>query len=766
MIFFKNHNFFSMKKLGVLRFLAAALFVLFIQNQAHPQLGRSGAVADDPDWTPIGPPGGNIKSFSFNLANPSEIFAILSPSQVYRTADAGQTWGPSAVFNSNLFDIAFDPWDPNIIYILGEISVFKSIDRGLNWAEYPLGNSCHGSANISICSANPNVIYVGGRYSTGDWAVFKSTDGGRHWSTIVLGGAYSADCLCVAVAPSNPDIVYASGWHYINLGGASYYYLKNTLDGGITWKTVGFSSTSSIVVDATNSLNVYAAFAGIQRSTDGGLTWTKNNGDAAARRLAIDPYNPNILYGGADASVYKSTDGGVNWTKRSQGLNGNCNSLRASSNRVYFASTAGIFKSEDGGMSWQASDSQIYATQISVFAISPSSPNVIYAVADGSGIFRSTDTGVTWEKTMPLAYHSNFIKMLVNPKNAQDLFLLERQLWRSSDGGSTIKGDIDVFNKMDVVKDFDIYEGNPDHLFACGSGIDYKNYTLFMALEKSTDGGKSWTVYRVSQAISQGYTMALDPENDGILYVGGETGENKKGALFRSENGGLDWMQIDGGVFGSPILDIALDRLSSNTIYAGTSAGFYRTENLGKIWKKTLSFPVKCIETNSLDTDEICVAGDSGIYRSVDKGRTWTDLSSGSIETQINGLALSAQDRYLYAGTSGSSILRLMLPALPVPQMIYAPLNFSGVKKVNRSLSQAEYINVLSWKPNPENKGIVAYRIFRVDGGLWGNMLAQVNANTFEFRQRKVAASRVYIYVLLAVSQDGREGESTSTIVR
>jgi hypothetical protein len=76
----------------------------------------------------------------------------------------------------------------------------------------------------------------------------------------------------------------------------------------------------------------------------------------------------------------------------------------------------------------------------------------------------------------------------------------------------------------------------------------------------------------------------------------------------------------------------------------------------------------------------------------------------------------------------------------------------TGRKQLNRSFSQAEYINVLSWTANPANQGvnIMGYRIYRMDGATPA-LLAQVPATTLEYRHRNAGLSPIkYAIAVLA----------------
>ena len=97
--------------------------------------------------------------------------------------------------------------------------------------------------------------------------------------------------------------------------------------------------------------------------------------------------------------------------------------------------------------------------------------------------------------------------------------------------------------------------------------------------------------------------------------------------------------------------------------------------------------------------------------------------------------------------------------------LIYPPLNFAGVKVLNRSLSQAEYINDLTWQANPNNVNIAKYRIYLVEGESQ-NLLVELNSNTFRYWHRRVGKDRQYVYAICAVNNEDREGDPTYITVQ
>ena len=88
----------------------------------------------------------------------------------------------------------------------------------------------------------------------------------------------------------------------------------------------------------------------------------------------------------------------------------------------------------------------------------------------------------------------------------------------------------------------------------------------------------------------------------------------------------------------------------------------------------------------------------------------------------------------------------------------YFPADVRASKVWNRGLAYREYVNVLTWKPNPRNAGerIVKHRIYKRTGDqLW--FLTDVDAGAMEYWERKVEKLTGYTYAVSAVAADGRE---------
>lgn len=96
---------------------------------------------------------------------------------------------------------------------------------------------------------------------------------------------------------------------------------------------------------------------------------------------------------------------------------------------------------------------------------------------------------------------------------------------------------------------------------------------------------------------------------------------------------------------------------------------------------------------------------------------------------------------------------------------LLAPLNAAAQKILNRSLSQAEYVNVIKFAPNPASIGVAGYRIYRIDGPTWVE-IAALDPNMFQYADRGVLKLREYTYAIVAFSASDQESDPAFAVVR
>jgi photosystem II stability/assembly factor-like uncharacterized protein len=394
--------------------------------------------------------------------------------------------------------------------------------------------------------------------------VWKSTDGGANWKA-VFDDQPDASIGCIAVAPSDPNILYV-GAGEANIRGNVVvgHGIYKSLDGGKSWKHVWKQEgqISRMIVHPTNPDIAFAAVLGhafgpnpergIYRTKDGGKTWNpvlKKNPDTGAIDVCFDPSNPHIVFaalwqsrrkpwdftsGGPGSGLYVSTDGGDQWKQlKEDGLpEGDWGRVglavaASDSSRVYAlieAEKGGLYRSDDGGEKWQLVNGGHYLRQrpwyFSTITVDPRNADVVYA--SSVRLLKSIDGGKTF-KQFKGQHHGDHHDLWIDPTNP-------KRMIDSNDGG------VDI----------------------------------------TVNGGDTWQTPLLP--ISQFYHVACD--NKVPYFVSGTmqdigTGCGPSNSLSTAGIQTCDWFSIGGGETGFT----AHDPSDPNIIYAGEYGGYLSVYN-------------------------------------------------------------------------------------------------------------------------------------------------------------------------------------------
>src|SRR5829696_238870 len=285
------------------------------------------------------------------------------------------------------------PSQPKTFYMgVASGGLFKTTDSGATWTAITDGKVPLGSTgSVAVADSDPNIIYLGtgsdgvrSNVSTGR-GMYKSTDAGATWKFI---GLYNAGQIgAVRIHPTNPDIVWVAAGGDIFKPNSERGVFKTT-DGGKTWRKVLYVSDNLGAMDVElqpgNPNVVYAWMSRLERKP-----WT-------------------IISGSREGGFYKSTDGGEHFSKIATGLpneligKANLAVTAANPNRVYALIEAkpgaGFYRSDDSGQTWTliSNNPQLITRPFyyTTLGADPTNADVVYAGAEG--FFKSTDGGATW----------------------------------------------------------------------------------------------------------------------------------------------------------------------------------------------------------------------------------------------------------------------------------------------------------------------------------------------------------------------------------
>src|SRR5215470_1637131 len=139
------------------------------------------------------------------------------------------------------------PSQPKTFYMgVASGGLFRTTDGGVSWTPITDGKLPLGSTgSVAVAESDPNVIYLGtgsddvrSNVSTGR-GIYKSIDGGQTWNFI---GLYDAGQIgAVRIHPTNPNIVWVAAQGDTFKANPQRGVFKTT-DGGKTWKNVLFVS--------------------------------------------------------------------------------------------------------------------------------------------------------------------------------------------------------------------------------------------------------------------------------------------------------------------------------------------------------------------------------------------------------------------------------------------------------------------------------------------------------------------------------------------
>jgi uncharacterized protein (TIGR03437 family) len=272
-------------------------------------------------------------------STPSTIYAAIDHAtlgnlmDVYKSTDSGATWNATNAPDvcalqpsrngqcDHDMAIAIHPKNANLVYLIGELAMARTIDGGATWTKTtavnnfftgPNGVGLHCDLNVATFTADGNKLFVGsdgGAYSTTD--VTASQFSQINWTELNDTLAIAAFYPGVATHPSDVNRALAGsqdnftelfagtlGWQAVACG-----------DGGYNAFDLAFPSVALLACASANLPIVH-------RSTDGGATWLDSAYGIDVRErsvfippLVLDPSNGQNVYFGT-YRIWQSRDSG------------------------------------------------------------------------------------------------------------------------------------------------------------------------------------------------------------------------------------------------------------------------------------------------------------------------------------------------------------------------------------------------------------------------------------------------------------------------
>ena len=579
-----------------------------------------------------------------------------------------------------VIDPAFNKKKVHDLYFICELGVFKSIDNGTSWdCILTLPQNPH-DRKLLMDSVDHRVIYA-----MDDREIYKTTNSGGDWQSLELNTFLSnqspplgEELKSIVTSPLNADILYATG------NGNRIFRFDPTLPGSMwqKWADVTAALTTGPSPAAASNTPVRISVAGktmylickntaqrvgIYISKDGGYTWESNQvseSQVMGGYFIVSPTQPNVMYIGDEflsksRLIYKSVNGGKSFTYVTNylptnlyhGVSTHCD-IRAL--KLIRPTTDPdhpngeddfVVVGDDGGVMYTQSASaapvvnwvDLNGTGLSIAQFhgiggTEQNPDLIIGGVQDNGFLRY-DSG-RWTNY----FQGDGYDCVIDPNNSRTVYGKnisslsgQLELRQSSDGGITFGMPQSVPGES-IGHGMQVMPGS-GHFYVGATNL-YKSRTPALELKKNENGDArisafSAAPFHVPATWRSGGFDVCEPDTEHIVIYygfGGATGDlplAKK--LFKTENGGMTWVDITTGLSGA------------------RGAG------------------ITAIAMNPDNTEEVYVAFDNWqesspgvgqyrVMRSIDGGNNWSDYSEGLNSSPIYTLKFQRGGNVLYVG--------------------------------------------------------------------------------------------------------------------
>ncbi|HEU5169710.1 MAG TPA: glycosyl hydrolase [Gemmatimonadales bacterium] len=638
-------------------------------------------------WAPVTDRhfGGTIGGIAVSESNPDVVYVgtgeypirgnVSHGDGVYRSGDGGRSWRYVGLAETRqIARVRVHPKNPDVVYVaaLGHAwapnpdrGVYRSADGGKSWTRILFRDDSTGAIELALDPSNPSVLYAGfwqagrkpwqlvsgGRGS----GIFKSTDGGERWTEVTRKPGLPKGLIGnvgLAVSPAKSSIV----WAIIEADSGGVF---RSGDGGETWTRVNDERKlrqrawyyTKIYADPKDTNTVYVSNVRLQRSTDGGRTFSAietPHGDS--HDLWIAPDDSQRLIEGNDGGANVSRNGGKTWTGQAY-----------PTAQFYHVSTTTHFPYHVCGA--QQDNSTLCGPSRGVGGIRlahwrdaggcesgyvvarPDDPEIVYAGCYG---------GMLTRKDLRSGFERNISVWPVNPMGNSAADLRYRFQWTfpivvsPHDPATLYAGGNVVFRSRNEGQSWEAI--SPD----------------LTRHEPATLGPSGGPITRDQTSVEYYgtvFTIAESPREAGVIWAGSDDG-----LIHVTRDGGTSWTNVTPKEL-APFTRISLIEASAHKAGTALVAAnryqlddlrpyLWRTDDYGQSWRRIDAGIAPTEFTRVVREDperpDLLYAGtERGVWVSFDGGGAWRSLQRNLPPVPVHDLAVAAGD--LVAATHGRS---------------------------------------------------------------------------------------------------------------
>ncbi len=649
-------------------------------------------------WTPLtdAAPTLAIGAVAFAPSSPNVIYAGTGEAAsvgfakaglgMLKSTDGGATWnlvGEADLARASVRRVRVHPGTPDVLLVASSrggfgrdsqegahvpfpapvqlpYGVLRSADGGLTWFRTLAGQ---GTA-LEIDAANFNRQYAAigdqrlglltdapGSAANG---VYRSTDAGEHWSLVA--GPWGANPspitstvgrIELAIAPSNPNVLYASIQVPPNGGSTAtgllgLYRTDNAWEPTPTW--------IKIPTDATGA---------------GGYCGPDKCGHAHV--ISVDPTNPNTLFAGGSAhGLWRCATCGPSpiWTNVTLNthVHPDHHALAWAGPRLIDGNAGGVWSTNDHGGFWENHNRTLSTGLFFSGSLHPTDPNMILGgIRDSQASIRQFAS--EWSALPQAASgergEADVAISSFRPDTDWMIAWNFGAIQRTIDGGLTSTRADAGIDKTGAAFVAPVRKcPTDDNVFVTGTNRMWRTDDFFSAT------GPTWLAnglphpFPFPNALRAPGTIlaiAFAPGNPFQTPCSTYAAGNRGGQIQLTQNSGLDWLDLDPGrtLPARPVNSLAFDPVDPNTLYVALSSFNDATpDRPGHVFKSVdalagsptwvdvsprIDLPFNVIAVDPSNPDLVYAGSDTGLWQSTDAATTWVKVG---IETGLPNVAI------------------------------------------------------------------------------------------------------------------------------
>lgn len=633
---------------------------------------------------------------------------------VYKSTDAGATWTQLGLeATRHISRIHVDPRNPQRVYLAAqgnpwgpndERGVYLSEDGGLTWERILFVNEDSGIVDLSVSTANPDVMMATSwDFRRQPWVVksggpgsrvYKTTDAGKNWREINRGLPELKGKMGVAISPADPNVVYLAieakdgqgGVYRSDNAGESF---RQVSDDARTWARAWYYM--HIIADPQDEDEVWVLNSGAMKSVDGGKTYTRYpDSHVDHHALWINPHDSNIMINGNDGGASVTLNGGQTWSSVMNQPTAQMYRVITDNTfpyRVYSGQqdNSGIVIDSRtlGSGIGQSHWTTVRSGESATIAFDPEDPKFVYSTFFASFLgewdrdthayrmVRPYPERVTGEQPKNLKYRANWNgPVMVSPHDPSTIYYGSQYLMRSRNRG----------NSWDVIS-HDLTRNNKEHQGLGGYPISNEQIT--------------------AESYNNLFNIEESPLQEGVIWVGSDDG-----LVHVTTDGGESWNNVTPDDLPESIINVVEPSPHDPATAYFVAAGYklndftpyiYKTNDYGETWEKIINGIPGNTFARSIREDPdrrgLLYAGtETGVFISFDDGEVWQEFQLDLPEVPITDLRVRQQD--LVVATQGRSlwILDDLTPLHQITDDIAAAdLHLYDPKDVYREIARGYY---------------------------------------------------------------------------